>query len=236
MGVKRTSAFAEIRFRGRYWGQNGHAFLHRICPLMTQSGRNPFQHAKLSGYDPKPGDPMKRREFIALVGGVTAGWPLAARAKQEKMPTIGVLILSTPDPALFLKLLREALQKVGYIEGQNIRLEFRSAEGKASLLTEAAAELVRLKVDVIVAYQTPAVTAAKQATSEVPIVMAGAEALRTGLVASLAQPGGNITGMAGYGPELGGKNIELIREVLPSGRRVAVLANATDPFTKPYLG
>jgi putative ABC transport system substrate-binding protein len=178
---------------------------------------------------------MRRREFIGLVG-TAAAWPLVARAQQSKIPTIGVLVLGIPDPELFLKVLREGLQKLGYIDGQNIRMEFRSAGGKASLLPAAAAELVRLRVDVIVAWQTPAVTAAKQATNEIAIVMAGAgDPIGTGLIASLARPGGNVTGIAGVGTELAGKNIELIREVLPSARRVAVLANTTDPFTKPFL-
>ena len=179
---------------------------------------------------------MKRREFITFIGGAAAVWPLAARAQQSKIPTIGVLVLGTPDPGSFLKAFREGLQKVGYIDGQNIRLEIRSAGGSASQLPEAAAELVRLKVGIIVAWQTPAVTAAKQATNDIPIVMTGAGApVETGLIASLPRPGGNVTGIAGLGPEVGAKNIELIKELVPSARRVAVLANATDPFTKPYL-
>jgi putative tryptophan/tyrosine transport system substrate-binding protein len=179
---------------------------------------------------------MKRREFITLLGGAAAAWPLAARAQQTKVPTIGVLVLGNPDPASFLKAFREGLQKVGYIEGQNIRLEFRSAGGKVSLIPEAATELVRLKVGIIVAWQTPAITAAKQATNDIPIVMASAgDPVGTGLIASLSRPGGNVTGTASFGPELAAKNIELIRDVLPSARRVAVLANATDPFTKPFL-
>jgi len=178
---------------------------------------------------------VKRREFIRLLGGAAAS-PMAARAQQTKIPTIGVLFLGSPNPEPFLKALREGLEKVGYIDGQNIRLELRSAGGKASALPDAAAELVRLKVNIIVAWQTPAVTAAKQATSEIPIVMAQAgDPLGTGLIASLSRPGGNVTGTGSFGPETAAKNIELIRDVLPSARRVAVLANATDPFTKPFL-
>jgi len=128
------------------------------------------------------------------------------RAQQTKVPTIGVLVLGNPDPASFLKAFREGLQKVGYIEGQNIRLEFRSAGGKVSLLPEAATELVRLKVGIIVAWQTPAVTAAKQATNDIPIVMASAgDPVGTGLIASLSRPGGNVTGTASFGPELAAK-------------------------------
>jgi putative tryptophan/tyrosine transport system substrate-binding protein len=179
---------------------------------------------------------MKRREFITLLGGAAAAWPLVIRAQQSKIPTIGMLVLGSPEPTSFLNAFRQGLQKLGYIDGQNIRLEIRSAEGKASQLPETAAGLVRLKVDIIVAWQTPAVTAAKQATNDIPIVMAGAgDPVGTGLIASLSRPGGHVTGVAGLGPEVGAKNIELIREVMPSAHRVVVLANATDPFTKPYL-
>jgi putative tryptophan/tyrosine transport system substrate-binding protein len=149
---------------------------------------------------------------------------------------IGVLVLGAPDPEQFLRAMREALQKIGYIQGQNIRLEVRSAGGKASLLPEVAAELVGLKVDIIVTWLTLATQAAKQATNEIPIVMVGvADAIEAGLIASLARPGGNITGTAGLGAERGGKIIELIREALPSVRRVAVLADPVNLFTKPFL-
>ena len=128
---------------------------------------------------------------------------------------------------------REGLREHGYIEGQNIQFEFRSADGKPNRLRELADELVRLKVDIIVAIATPAVTAARQATTEIPIVMAAAgDPVGTGLISSLARPGGNITGLSGTTAELGAKTLELIRDVLPSTRRVAVLANAADPFTR----
>ena len=179
---------------------------------------------------------MKRREFIMLLCGAAAGWPLRARAQQARMPTIGVLLTGNPDPEIFLKGFREALREAGYIDGQNIRLEVRSADGRAALLPERAAELVRLKVDLIVTSLTPAAQAAKQATSEIPIVMAPAgDPVATGLVASLARPGGNLTGMSAATADLAGKTLELIREVIPSARRVAVLANEVDPFTRPLL-
>ena len=180
---------------------------------------------------------MKRREFLALVGGAAATWPLAVYAQpQAKMPTIGVLALGNPPVEPFVRGLREGLQAVGYSEDRNIRLEIRSAGGTASRLPELAADLVRLKVDAIVAYQTPAATAAKQATGEVPIVMASAgDPVGTGLVVSLARPGGNVTGTTAGAVETAGKLVELVRDVLPSARRFAVLANETDPFTKPYL-
>jgi putative ABC transport system substrate-binding protein len=131
---------------------------------------------------------MRRREFITLLGGTTVAWPLVAHAQQAKLPTVGVLVLGTPPPEPFFKALRDGLQGVGYVEGRNIRLEIRTAEGRADLLAKKAAELVRLKVDLIVAFQTPASTAAKQATSEIPIVMVGVgDPVGTGLVASLAR-------------------------------------------------
>jgi putative ABC transport system substrate-binding protein len=179
---------------------------------------------------------MKRREFFGVLGSVAAGWPFVAHAQQAKLPTVGVLVLGSPPPEAFLKGLRDALRDVGYAEGRNIRLEIRSSEGNPDLLAERSAEFVRLKVDIIVAFQTPAATSAKQATSEIPIVMAlVGDPVGAGLVASYAQPGGNVTGTAAGSTEVAGKTVELIREVLPSARRFAVLANETDPFTKPFL-
>jgi putative tryptophan/tyrosine transport system substrate-binding protein len=128
------------------------------------------------------------------------------------------------------------MRELGYIDGQNIRYEFRSDEGQVSRLPRLAEELVRLKVDLIVTRFTPAALAAKQATREIPVVMALAgNPVETGLVDSLARPGGNVTGMSGVGAELAGKCPELIRELLPSARRVSVLVNAPDPFSKPFL-
>jgi putative ABC transport system substrate-binding protein len=180
---------------------------------------------------------MRRREFITLLGGAAAAWPLAARAQQPGLPKIGVLVTSDPEP--FWSQFREGLRASGYIEGQNIQFEFRSANRKPDLLGEMADELVRRKVDIIVASLTPAVLAAKQATSEIPIVMAPAgDPVRTGLISSLARPGGNITGISSTTAELFAKTLELIREVLPSTRRVAVLANAAieaDPFAIPFV-
>jgi putative ABC transport system substrate-binding protein len=179
---------------------------------------------------------MQRREFITLVGGAAIMCPLVVRAQTAKVPTIGVLLTGNPDPETFLRGFRGALRDVGYTDGQNVRLEVRSADGKSILLPEKAAELVALKVDVIVAALTPAIRAAKQATGDIPIVMAPAgEPVGTGLVASLARPGGNVTGVSAATAELAGKTLELIREALPSARRVAVLANEADPLAKPFL-
>jgi len=177
---------------------------------------------------------VKRREFITLLAGTTVAWPLPLAAQQPKRPRIGILVSSNPEP--FWSEFRAGLREHGYIEGQNIQFEFRSADGEPTRLREMALELVRLKADIIVASQTPAVTAARQATTEIPIVMASAgDPVATGLISSLARPGGNITGLSGTAAEASAKTLELIREVLPSTRRVAVLANAPDPFSRPYV-
>ncbi|MEX2034675.1 MAG: ABC transporter substrate-binding protein [Xanthobacteraceae bacterium] len=153
----------------------------------------------------------------------------------QKIPTLGILVLGTPDPTSFMKPLREGLRELGYIEDQNIKFEFRSAGGRPADLAPLAAELVARKVDVITTFQTPPSVAAKRATSEIPIVGSSGDPIATGLAASFARPGGNYTGVTGASAELGGKNVELIREVLPSARRVAVLANASDPFHIPFI-
>jgi putative ABC transport system substrate-binding protein len=172
---------------------------------------------------------MRRRAFILALGGVAA-WPLPARTQQPKVPTIGVLVVGSPGSEQFWRLFREGMRELGYVEGQSIRFEFRSDEGQASRLPELAAELVRLKVDIIVTWFTPAARAAKQATLEIPVVIALAgNPVETGLVESLARPGGNVTGMSSVGAELAGKSVELIRDLLPSARRVAALVNAPDP-------
>jgi putative tryptophan/tyrosine transport system substrate-binding protein len=178
---------------------------------------------------------MRRREFITL-GGAAATWPLAARAQQQKMVRIGVLVGGDADGEPFLKAFREALREINYIEWQNVVLEFRSAEGLLNRLPELAAELVRLKVDIIVALYTPCVLAAKQATRDIPIIMLAGDPLGTGLVASLARPGGNMTGLSFMAAETNAKSIELFRDMLPSLRRVGVLANTADPvFAKSFL-
>jgi putative ABC transport system substrate-binding protein len=177
---------------------------------------------------------MTRREFIIMFGIIAATFPKAALAQSAKLPRIGLLIPANPEP--FWTELRKGLEDSGYVEGRNILFEFRSADGRPHRLPELASELVRLQVDIIVASQTPAVTAAKHATSTIPIVMATAgDPVGTGLITSLARPGGNITGLSGTTTETGSKILELIREILPAARRVAVLANAADPFTKPFL-
>lgn len=175
---------------------------------------------------------MRRREFIALIGAAVV-WPHGARAQQTKMPRIGVLLVAGSE---VLGPFQQALRDLGYIEGKTIQIEMRSAEGRANLLPELAAELVRSKVDVIVASQTPAIMAAKNATRDIPIVMAPAgDPLALGFIASLARPGGNITGLSAANDELAAKSLELIREIIPTARRVGVLGNASDPFVTSFL-
>jgi putative tryptophan/tyrosine transport system substrate-binding protein len=148
---------------------------------------------------------------------------------------VGALFVGNADVDAFRKELREELRKSGYIEGQNLLFEFRSAEEKLDRLPQLAAELVALKVDVIVAVYTPCALAAKQATREIPIVIMSGDPLGTGLVPSLNRPGGNITGVSLMAAELFGKCVELTRDMLPTVRRVAALGNAADPFSKPFL-
>jgi ABC-type uncharacterized transport system substrate-binding protein len=177
---------------------------------------------------------VNRREFITLAGGAAIAWPVAARAQQARVFTLGVLTLPNPEPLLMA--LREGLRDAGYVEGRNLRLEIRSAAGRPDLQLEKAAELVRLKMDLIVTFFTPTALAAKQATRKIPIVMAGAgDPVAVGLVASLARPGGNITGQSSGGAEVAGKSVELIRELIPAARRIGVLADESDPFAKPYM-
>jgi putative tryptophan/tyrosine transport system substrate-binding protein len=171
---------------------------------------------------------MRRRDFIKGVAGSATAWPLAARAQQTaKLPTIGFLGPLTqsahlPWTSAFVQRLRE----LGWIEGHTIAIEYRWADGKSEPLADIAAEFVQLKVAVIVTGGTAAVTAAKRATSVIPIVFATAgDPVRLGLVASLARPGGNITGMSNQSADLPGKRLELLRDLVPGLRRVAVMAN-----------
>jgi putative tryptophan/tyrosine transport system substrate-binding protein len=179
---------------------------------------------------------VNRREFITLLGGASAAWPLVTRAEQSKIARIGALYIGTADAESFKRELREGLRELGYVEGQNTEFEFRSAEGQLDRLPGLAAELVRLKVDVIVTLYVPPSLAAKQATHEIPIVAIVGDPVETGIVSSLARPGGNITGVSLMASALAGKSVELFRDMLPSVRRVGVLGHATNPvFAKAML-
>jgi putative tryptophan/tyrosine transport system substrate-binding protein len=165
--------------------------------------------------------------------------PLPIEAQLAHVPRIGVLAMEggmVATPERFQAEFREALRERGYVEGQTIRVDYRwVAAGQAERLNDLAADLVRLPVDLIVAVSTPAAQAAKRATLTIPIVFFAGDPVGTGLVASLARPGGHVTGVTGIGAEIGGKCLELLRELLPAVTHVAVLVHATDPFARPFL-
>jgi putative ABC transport system substrate-binding protein len=176
---------------------------------------------------------MRRREFITLLGGAATVWPLAARAQQAvKLTRIGFLGYSNPESiASYVDALRAGLRDLCYIEGKNIAIEHRWPEQNDRLI-DVARELVRLNVDLIVTWGTPGTRAAKQATTTVPIVMAiSGDAVATGIVASLAQPGGNVTGSTIFNPELCAKRLEILKELLPSTERVGILLNPDNPVS-----
>jgi putative tryptophan/tyrosine transport system substrate-binding protein len=175
---------------------------------------------------------VKRREFITLLGGAVATWSLAARAQQAgKLPTIGFLGAGTLSAwSLWVASFVQRLRELGWIEGRTVAIEYRWAEGRTERFDEIAAEFVRRKVDVIVTSATAAIVAAKQATSVIPIVFAAAgDPVGTGLVASLARPGGNVTGLSIQQTDVAAKRLELLREFVPGLRRLAILANVDGP-------
>jgi putative ABC transport system substrate-binding protein len=174
---------------------------------------------------------MRRREFITLLGSTTLVWPLAAQGQQGgKKYVIGRF--GAGSASILSDLITEALRELGWVEGENVVFERRYADNRLERLPEMAADLVRLKVDVIMAGGTLAPLAAKRATSTIPIVMTDSgDPLGSGLIASLAHPGGNVTGMSLMAPDLGGKRLELLKELLPRLARVAVLWNAANPYS-----
>jgi putative tryptophan/tyrosine transport system substrate-binding protein len=177
---------------------------------------------------------LGRRGFITLIGGAAA-WPVAARAQQPaKLPTIGFLVSGTPlSHGQWVAAFVQRLRELGWTEGRTIAIEYRWAEGRLDRYTEIAAEFARIKVDVIFAAGTPAAAAAKQATSVIPIVFAGAgDPVGSGLVAGLARSGGNVTGLSSQQTDTTGKRLELLREIVPSLGRLAILANIDNPVAQ----
>jgi putative ABC transport system substrate-binding protein len=179
---------------------------------------------------------MKRREFIAALGGA-AVWPLVAHAQQASITLVGVLIAaSAAGSAHLLDAFRSGMLELGYVEGRNIRYEYRFADGYLDRLPELAIDLVRLKPDLIVSAPLPSHIALRQATSTIPIVMAsGADPVGFGLVTSLSHPGGNVTGLANFAEVLAAKQIDLLRELIPRLSRLGALFNVTNPLHVPQL-
>ena len=182
---------------------------------------------------------MRRREFVALLGSVTTGWPLIARAQESpKLPTIGFLGSSTSSAmTAWIAAFVQRLHDLGWIEGRTVAIEYRWGEGRDKRYAQIADEFIRLKVNVIVTYGTPPTKAAKQATTTIPIVFAAAaDPIGNGLVSSLSQPGGNVTGLSLQQSDIVGKKLELLRELLGGLHRLAVIGNVGNPATVLEIG
>jgi len=181
---------------------------------------------------------MRRRAFITLLGGAAATWPLATRAQQPgKVPAIGFLGANPSIESYRVAAFVQRLRELAWIDGRNLAIEYRWAEGRNERYAENAAELVRLTVDVIVTVATPATLAAKQATAVIPIVFAATgDPVGTGLVASLARPGGNVTGLSSQTAETAGKRVELLREIVPGLGRLAIMGNVGNPISVLEFG
>jgi putative ABC transport system substrate-binding protein len=192
---------------------------------ITDAGRHAL------GTSGSGGEPMvhvTRRQLITLLGGTAAAWPLAARAQQgERMRRIGIVANEEWPP---LEGLRQGLRELGYIDGKNIHIEYRFAEGRAERYSALVAELVAMPVDLIVTQGTPASLAARKATSSIPIVMSAGDPVAAGLVTNLSRPGRNLTGVSTQGAEMEAKRVELLKELLPSLTRIVVLSNPTNPY------
>src|SRR5262245_36867234 len=184
------------------------------------------------------GDRMiRRREFITLLGGAAASWPIAVRAKQAATPVIGYLDASSPGASASRAVIfRRGLAEAGYVDGRNVTIEYRWAEGQYDRLPEMAAELVRRQAAVIVANPIPAAVAAKAATATIPIVFfVAGDPIKLGLVAGLSRPSGNATGFNNFGVDLGAKQLGLLREVLPTAARIGLMVNPTNPNVEDVM-
>src|SRR5579862_3622337 len=177
---------------------------------------------------------MRRREFITLIGGAATAWPLAARAQQLTIPVIGFVNSASPGPYPPVSAFLNGLGEVGFVEGRDVAIEYRWAEGQYGRLPALVADLVRRKVSVIAATSTPAAVAAKAANTTIPIVFTtSGDPVRLGLVTSLSKPSGNLTGATQLNVEVAPKRLELMHEVMPTATNLALLVNSPDPLAAP---
>src|SRR5262249_16363115 len=222
--------------RGKAWRHPSRtADQIRFCPQShDREGSWPYNSAPASG-PRRRGDRMMRREFIALFGGAAAAWPLAARAQQ--MPVVGFLSSRSPgESAEVVAAFRRGLHQMGFVEGENVIIAFRWAEGHYERLPTLASDLVDLHIAALFAAGgAPSAFAAKAATSTIPIVFVASDPVRLGLVTSLNQPSGNVTGISNLVTELGGKSLGLLKQMVPSAEIIAYLTNPSNPSAKTFL-